>query len=212
MQDNYNMLLNNQLNKDDCYNFKCNKCGKCCTNHTGIILTPFDIYNMAKKLEMSIENAISLYCVRYIGKTSQLPIVAFEAGRCPLVTEHGCYLGDSRPVICKMYPLGCGYQGNKTTYFYVDAKCGENNSTQTVGEWLTKNGLGEDVDEFRKMWYGVLDKLCKYIHDRNFSERELDSFQTSVFVILYLCYDTTKSFVGQFSTRIDCIERIIQDV
>lgn len=212
MQENIRMLMNNQLKLDDCYSFKCNKCGKCCTNHTGITLTPFDLWNIAKEMKLSVENVIGSFCIRYIGESSKIPIVALAAGRCPFVLADGCFLGDAKPVICKMYPLGAGFDGTKTTYFYVDTNCGEKDSSQTVEGWLAKNGLTEEVDEFRQMWYGLISNITTFIHKRNFSVRELDAFQTSMFVILYLCYDIDKPFYGQFAERAECVERIIQRI
>ena len=161
---------------------------------------------------MSVENVIDNFCIRYIGQSSQIPIVALAAGRCPFIRSYGCYLGDSRPVICKMYPLGYGFDGNKSTYFYTDSRCGETTDNQTVEEWLNKNGLTEEVDEFREMWYGLISKITTFIHKRNFSVRELDAFQTSMFVILYLCYDACKPFYSQFAERVECVERIIQRI
>ena len=64
MQENIRMLMNNQLNKGDCYSFKCNKCGKCCTNHSGITLTPFDLWKIAGHMEMSVENVIDNFCIQ----------------------------------------------------------------------------------------------------------------------------------------------------
>ena len=212
MQENINMLLKNQLKKEDSYSFKCNKCGKCCTNHTGIILTPYDIYNIGRKLGMSVENVIDIYCIQYIGESSRLPIVALERGKCPFVNENGCCLEESRPVICKMYPLGCGYDGTKITYFSVNAKCGEKNPLQTVDDWLMKNGITDEVDVFREKWYGIIGKLGKYVHSREFSKREQDAFQRAVYVMLYLCYDESKPFYSQFSERVECLEQLMQNI
>ena len=61
MDNKAELLHNNQVGKEDIYNFKCKKCGKCCYKHTGIILTPYDLFWAAVKLNTSTEDIVSKY-------------------------------------------------------------------------------------------------------------------------------------------------------
>lgn len=212
MDNKVELLHNNQLGKDDTFNFKCNKCGKCCYDHTGIILTPYDLFHMAVKLNTSMEEVVAKYCYRYIGDQSKLPIVSIKAGSCPFHTPTGCMLGEMRPAICKMYPLGRGYGEGKFIYFSQPVMCGCKNPTQTVDEWLIHNGVTEDNERFTKAWYELITEVTQFIHNRKFAPREFEAFQTTLIPILYMCYDTKAYFWSQFLDRKECIERILKEI
>ena len=148
MDNKAELLHNNQVGKKDIYNFKCKKCGKCCYNHTGIIMTPYDLFWTAVKLNTSTEDIVSKYCYRYIGDQSKLPIVSIKAGSCPFHTPTGCMLGEMKPTICRMYPLGRGYIDGKIVYFNQPVTCGDRNHSQTVDDWLKLNDVFVVTDNY----------------------------------------------------------------
>ena len=212
MDNKAELLHNNQVGKEDIYNFKCKKCGKCCYNHTGIILTPYDLFWAAVKLNTSTEDIVSKYCYRYIGDQSKLPIVSIKAGSCPFHTPTGCMLGEMKPTICRMYPLGRGYVDGKIVYFNQPVTCGDKNPAQTVDDWLKLNDVFEENERFSKAWYDLISKITLFIHERNFTPRELEAFQGTLIPILYMCYDTKAYFWSQFLDRKECIERILKEI
>ena len=206
------MLRNNQLKKDDIFDFKCNACGKCCRRHDDIILTPYDLYEIAAKLEISVEKVVYDYCDRGIGEISQLPVVMVRRGKCAFLTKDGCILGNHKPVNCRIYPLGRGFDDDKLVYFSQPVNCGDRNSTQTVADWLERNGVTEENEWFTVKWYELMSKLVMFIYKRKFSPCELEAFQRALVPILYLCYRTDRNFYEQFLDRYECLERIMREI
>ena len=51
---------------DDTFSFHCTQCGKCCIHRTDIILSPRDIFKMAKELKLSNADFLRKYCSMHI--------------------------------------------------------------------------------------------------------------------------------------------------
>lgn len=58
---------NMKIGIDDTFSFSCNQCGKCCINREDILLSPFDLYRMSKKLNMTPNEFVAQYGEAYIG-------------------------------------------------------------------------------------------------------------------------------------------------
>lgn len=69
-----------------------------------------------------------------------------------------------------------------------------------------------ETDETDKKWKELVTELSEFIKKRNFSKRELVSFQSTLLVLLYMCYNTKTQFYSQFIDRKETIERIIQNI
>ena len=206
------MLRNNRLGKEDIFDFKCKACGKCCRRHDDIVLTPYDLYEIAAKLEISVEEVVYNNCVQGIGEISKLPFVMVRHGKCTFLAKDGCILGNRKPVKCRIYPLGRGCDDDKLVYFNQPVNCGERNPMQTVADWLERNGVTEENERYTVQWYGLLSKLTAFIYERRFSSNELDAFQRALVPILYLCYRTDQYFYAQFLDRYECLERIMKQI
>lgn len=63
------------MDLDSKFNFKCRRCGKCCKHQNTILFNSRDIFNIAKKLQMTPEQVITQYAETYIGSASKIPIV-----------------------------------------------------------------------------------------------------------------------------------------
>lgn len=205
-------LNTGKAEKTDTYTFSCNQCGKCCEKNTGILLTPKDIFGIAYKMNIPVDDIINVYCDRYIGSGSKLPVITIRKGKCPFLFDTGCMLGGFKPTICKMYPLGRGFDvKNKTIqYFMQSVACGNRNGTETVDAWLTKCGITDFDEEFSLKWYELLEKLAGFMIKHKFPAGELEIFQQALYILIYLCYDIKKDFYKQFETRIECINAMIK--
>ena len=89
--DNFDSM---KIGVDEPFRFHCTMCGKCCINREDILLTPRDIYRMAKELQISPEELFKRYCETYIGHDSCIPIVRLKphgsVKRCPLLKDRKC--------------------------------------------------------------------------------------------------------------------------
>ena len=67
-----------KLGLDDSFQFHCTACGKCCIDREDILLTPRDLYNASKVLNMAPTEFVETYCECYIGQDSRIPIVRLK--------------------------------------------------------------------------------------------------------------------------------------
>lgn len=105
--DNFDSM---KIGVDEPFRFHCTMCGKCCINREDILLTPRDIYCMAKELQISPEELFKRYCETYIGHDSCIPIVRLKPRgsikRCPLLKDRKCSVHKAKPGVCAMFPIG----------------------------------------------------------------------------------------------------------
>ncbi|MFH2093470.1 MAG: YkgJ family cysteine cluster protein, partial [Pseudomonadota bacterium] len=114
-----------QLSLKSRFKFDCHKGVKCftdCCRGIDIMLTPYDILTMRKKLELSSEEFLAVFTTPQILEKADLPIVTLkllddDRKSCPFVEDKdGCVIYEHRPTTCRYYPLGVGslsYSGEK---------------------------------------------------------------------------------------------------
>ena len=56
-----------EIGLDDTFTFHCTQCGKCCIHREDILLSPKDLFNIAKKFQITPAEALEQYCETYIG-------------------------------------------------------------------------------------------------------------------------------------------------
>lgn len=152
------------------FKFKCHRgisCfTKCCSN-IDIMLTPYDIIVMKKRLGISSTEFLERYTYTIIDEKTSHPFVFLrmlddELRRCPFVTEEGCSIYDARPVNCRYYPVGQGVikslRGERIVaedfYFFLrEGHCRgfEEDQEWTIKEWRTDQGI-DIYDELNMQW------------------------------------------------------------
>ena len=90
------------MDLDSQFSFKCRKCGKCCKHQDTILFNTRDIFNIACKLQLTMEEVINEYAETYIGSASKIPVVHMvprgqnavypflKDGLCSIHDSHGC--------------------------------------------------------------------------------------------------------------------------
>jgi Fe-S-cluster containining protein len=166
------------VNLDDEFEFHCNRCGACCTNRNDILLTPFDVYNLAIALNVTGQDIVNNYLDVYIGHSSHLPVATIAdtpQHKCPFLefdaTEmlYKCKVNDRKPGACKTHPFGIVRSMNANTiefdsinYIKTDF-CNNHGSTKTT----VREYLGEDYFntlEERKLSYKLQSFVTKLLN------------------------------------------------
>ena len=172
--DNFDSM---KIGVDEPFRFHCTMCGKCCINREDILLTPRDMYSMAKELQISPEELFKRYCETYIGHDSCIPIVLLKprgsVKRCPLLKDRKCSVHKAKPGVCAMFPIGrcvtVDQKAAKTVnakigeiqYVFTNPGCGDNAETHTVREWLSEFGIPVE-DEFFKLWHQKISNSARF--------------------------------------------------
>lgn len=204
-----------KIGLDDTFKFHCTECGKCCTEREDILLSPLDVYNMAKELNMTPEDMVRTYCEWYIGESSRMPIVRIKPRgtirRCPLMKDRKCSVHRAKPAVCAMFPLGRSImigkekfspeavKNAKTQYILNDIHCGDDSETHTVRSYLEAFGIPVE-DWFFHEWQSMVCELGNFIHkaEKKLSEKAMSQLWMTIFLVMYLSYDTNSGFEPQF--------------
>lgn len=213
-----------KIGPDEPFQFHCTMCGKCCVHREDIMLTPKDLFSIAKELGKHPEEIVRTYCDTYIGDTSRFPIVRLRPtgadNHCPLLKNNKCSVHSVKPVVCAMFPIGRvlsasgdGLKAEDITpdtvqYIFVKPGCGDDSETHTVREWFGEFGIPME-DEFFVSWQRTLNAVSMAIRrlEPKMDPELMKSVWSAVFGMIYLNYDSERDFLAQFS---DNSKRIVE--
>ena len=214
---------------DDTFKFHCDQCGKCCTHREDIILSPMDIFKMAKELKMTPVEFYHEYCVFNIGEHTRMPIVRLASEgkdtHCVLLKNHRCSVHKVKPAVCAMFPLGRymsfekedynaeAIDTSKVKYLLQPPECGDESETHTVREWLS----GFDIkleDEAFVQWQKAISRFSSKFKELEKKQDMLTMMEIwfVVRVSLYLQYDTSKEFLPQFNYNVENLLKLLDDI
>ncbi len=217
-----------KLSLESGFKFRCHKGIKCftkCCSKINILLTPYDIIRMKKRLGMSSEEFLEKYTIMEIDEKSTLPLVRMkmlkdDEKKCPFVTPDGCTIYTDRPANCRYYPIGQGTlrKGtdngpvNEEFYFFIrESHClgYQENTKWTIREWRIDQGV-DIYDEMNREWKEIQLR-------RNPLMEALDSNKQAQ--VYTACYDMDRfrryifesRFLNVFDIDSDEIEKIKTD-
>ena len=159
-----------------------------CCSGIKILLSPYDIYVLKKRLGLSSAEFLATYAYQSFIEKSMLPIPVLkmkddENKACPFVTPEGCTVYADRPLTCRYYPIGMGimkqYDKKTGTNFFIKVKedhcLGHNEDKEwTIDEWRADQG-SDVYDEVNNDWLEVVLK-AKTLGNVEFSTRSLELF------------------------------------
>ncbi len=210
------------------FKFRCHKGVRCftaCCSNINIVLPPFDLLRLRKRLGMTSEDFINKYCDIEILAKTLLPVITLkmrddEKRSCPFLTPDGCTVYEDRPNICRYYPVGMATLRKKDTetgkdefYFMTKeehCKGFEEDKEWTIEEW--RKDQGSDLhDEMNRGWMEVL------IKKKSFGEREFPEIKNQMFFMVSTNLDYFREFVfgstflETYDLPADLIEKIKTD-
>ena len=160
-----------QLGPDDSFQFRCHKgiaCfNKCCEN-IDIMLAPYDLLRLKKRLKLSSRDFIDNFTRDFAMDGHGMPGLKLatkdESPACVFLTPEGCGVYADRPSACRYYALGLLSMRKKDSptdedsYFVVkeDHCLGHAEpKTQTVRDYRREQGL-EDYDAINREWRQII--------------------------------------------------------
>lgn len=129
---------------------------KCCAD-LNLVLTPYDILRLKKRLGISSDEFLNRYTETNLDKHLRFPMLTLQMNRdqnrtCPFVSTSGCELYEDRPGACRIYPLGRAAlkvdkeKDTREKFFIVQEEhClgFQEDMTWTVEEWMANEGVNE---------------------------------------------------------------------
>lgn len=189
------------------FKFRCHKgidCFTRCCSGIEILLTPYDILRMKKRLGLSSGEFLSRYTyVKIDEKTSHpnvmLKMLDDKEKSCPFVTPEGCTIYSDRPANCRYYPIGQGTlkrEGKERPeeeefYFFIkEPHCHgyQEDKEWTIKSWRVDQGV-DLYDEMNREWKAL--QLRRDIP----GQTKLDDRKQALFYMASYDIDSFRRFV-----------------
>jgi len=206
-------IMPEKLSLDSPLQFDCHpgvSCFTACCHNIQIVLTPYDILILRKRLNIPAHEFLVQYTdPTYLEKTDMPGVqikLTEEKNACPFVTPEGCSVYEDRPTACRYYPVGMadfhegGEEGIREDKFYFlvkESHCKgfEEKKQWTIGEWRADQGV-DQRDDMNKEWLRLVMRRKSFGHQANLSEAaqrmffmastDLDHFRRFVFESSFL--------------------------
>jgi Fe-S-cluster containining protein len=222
-------ILPEKLTLDSPLQFECHpgvSCFTACCHNIKIILTPYDILILRRRLNMPAHEFITLYTEpTYLEKTDMPGVqikLTGENNGCPFVTPEGCTVYTDRPSACRYYPVGMAdfHEGGtddaaEEKFFFLvkepHCKGHEEPKRWTIRDWRADQGV--DVrDEMNKEWLRLVMRRKSFGLQATLSDAakrmffmastDLDTFRKFVF---------ESSFLDTYEVDADTVAKIRED-
>lgn len=225
-----------KLTKDSNIQFRCHprvSCFTACCGSIKIVLTPYDILMLTKRLQIPAHEFLHLYTLpTYLEKTDMPGVMIKmreEDDKCPFVTPDGCTVYTDRPTACRYYPVGMAdfheggsrdATGNEVTsaeekfFFLVKedyCKGHEEDKQWTVGEWRADQGV--DVrDEMNREWLRLVMRRKSFGLQATLSEQAKRMFfMASTDLSHFRRFIFESSFLETYELDPEVVEKIRED-
>lgn len=229
-------ILPQKLTMGSKIKFRCHpgvRCFTACCGGIKIVLTPYDILQLTKRLNIPAHEFLHKYTEpTYLEKTD-MPGVQIklreEDNKCPFVTPEGCTVYSDRPTACRYYPVGMAdfheggtrdADGTETSkdeekFFFIvkeeHCKGFEEDKEWTIEEWRADQGV--DVrDEMNKEWLRLVMRRKSYGHQATLSDlAKRMFFMASTDLQSFRRFIFESSFLETYEVDEETIKKIKED-
>jgi len=199
-----------KLTSNSKFKFRCHKGVRCftaCCSNINIVLPPYDLLRLRKRLGMTTEDFINTYCEIEILAKTLLPVITLRMGNdekksCPFVTPEGCTVYEDRPSNCRYYPAGMATlrkkdaEGGKDEFYFMiredHCKGFEEDKDWTIAEWR-RDQEADLYDDMNRGWMEIL------IKKNSFGEKEFPKIKNEMFFMISTNTDYVRDFVFESS-------------
>ncbi|WP_228721380.1 YkgJ family cysteine cluster protein [Desulfosediminicola ganghwensis] len=229
-------IMPKKLTLDSKIKFRCHpgvSCFTACCGGIKIVLTPYDILILSKRLGVPAHEFLQQYTLPTYLENTDMPGVMIkmreEDNKCPFVTPDGCTVYTDRPSACRYYPVGMAdfheggqkdADGNETFgaddkfYFVVKedyCKGHEEDKEWTVREWREDQGV--DVrDEMNREWLRLVMRRKSHGKQATLSEQAKRMFfMASTDLATFRRFIFESSFLSTYIVPEELLEKIKED-
>lgn len=228
-------ILPQKLTLNSKIKFRCHpgvECFTACCGGIKIILTPYDILTLKKRLDIPAHEFLETYTTPVYLEKTDMPGVALKLreddNKCPFVTPEGCTVYTDRPSACRYYPVGMadfheggGAMGeghdhkDEEKFFFIvkedHCKGFQEDKEWTVAEWRADQGV--DVrDEMNKDWLRLVMRRKSFGHQASLSEQAKRMFfMASTDLDHFRRFVLESSFLDTYIIDDETVEKIKND-
>lgn len=196
----------------DCHG--CMGCSACCKGMgNSVICDPYDVWRLTLGLGVTVEGLLEAGKLELnVVDGCVLPNLKMSGQEesCAFLDREGrCSIHESRPGICRLFPLGRFYEENGDfRYFLQTGEClGKNRSKIKISKWIDVPQQGKNHD-FICAWHRLLKEVETCVAADDVGERAR-ALNMSLLHIFYLTpYLPGEDFYQQFYERLERFREI----
>ena len=188
--------------KADCRD--CEGCSACCRGMgSSILLDPMDVWRLRRDLHKDFSTLIEKEAELGMADGMILPNMKMDVrtDACPFLDGNGrCSIHDSRPGLCRLFPLGRYYEENGFRYFLQIYECRKKDRGKIkIKKWLGIPNL-KAYEAYILSWHDFLEK-CREGADTLDEEkrRTLALYVLRRFYELPYYADSEENFYAEFA-------------
>lgn len=191
--------------KADCRD--CEGCSACCRGMgSSILLDPMDVWRFRRDLHKDFGALIEKEAELGMADGMILPNLKMDArtDACPFLDGNGrCSIHDSRPGLCRLFPLGRYYEGNGFRYFLQIHECRKKNRGKIkIKKWLGIPDL-KAYEAYILSWHDFLEKCREGAETLDEEQRRtLALYVLRRFYELPYYAESEEKFYGEFAQRL----------
>ena len=221
-------ILPVRVGPESTFRFKCHQGVSCytkCCRDISVVLTPYDIIRLKRRLQMSSAEFLALYTVPQLLEKTDLPMVTLrlmddDLKSCPFVKKEGCIIYQDRPTTCRYYPLGVASLSHKAGadeggfYFFVnEPHClgFEEKQEWSVLEWRKDQGV--DIhDDINAEWTDLVVRKRSFPPNLKLTEESKKMFFLASYNIdAFREFVFESSFLDRYEIDSETVEKIRND-
>jgi uncharacterized protein len=231
-------IVPEKLTLDSRLKFRCHPgvpCFTACCGGIKIILTPYDILQLIRRLEIPAHEFLHKYTQPTYLENTDMPGVMIklneEDRKCPFVTPAGCTIYTDRPTACRYYPVGMAdfHEGGRRDemgeevsatseeekFFFIvkedHCKGFLEDKVWNIREWRADQGV--DIrDEMNKEWLRLVMRRKSYGQQAALSDQAKRMFfMASTDLAHFRRFIFESSFLDTYEIDQETVERIRND-
>ncbi len=206
-----------RLKPSDMFCFSCHRgvsCWNACCYGADVILTPYDILRLSRRLEIRPAEFCERFVRPGIWERAGLPVPKLRMegedakGACVFLDEtEGCTVYTDRPATCRYYPLGLGAiklrdAPEKMDFYFLvkekHCKGHEEEKLQSVEQFRKEQGV-EEYDLLNRGWIDILMKMVSWRTLGGPHGRDVSAQTKQMFYMVSTDVDAFRRFV--FETK-----------
>ena len=171
---------------------------------TSVLLDPYDAYRLVVNLGKNFEQLLQGEVELHVEAGVVLPNLRMQEGvkSCSFLDENGrCSIHSFRPGICRLFPLGRNYDGERLEYFLLmDACPAKNKSKIKVSKWLDTPQI-KTYEKFLVNWHNLVKQLRAVLEEQD--EQMAQQLSTVFLQMFYLKPYEQENFYDEFYERFE---------
>lgn len=191
----------------------CAGCSACCRGMgNSIVLDPLDVFRIEKRLNKSFEELLQNHLELNVVDGIILPNLklAGEEEACSFLNNEGrCSIHDSRPGICRLFPLGRYYENHDYKYFLQVNECQRTNRTKVkISKWIDTPDYSRYRD-YILQWHYFLNDVEEMIANASDEKFAKQCCMLILQAFYGKKYDVLKDFYEQFAERMQVVREAL---